>query len=79
MRSESKRPVTIRAAHPDRLGVGYRLSAPGLYLWEERLAEVLVAGAELGALPARHAWRRDRQPAPVPARRGEASPGRSRA
>lgn len=77
MRSEGGRRATLRGAHPDRLGAGYRLTAPGLYVWEERLAEALVAGAELGALPARHAWRRER--APVRARAGEAAPRRSRA
>lgn len=79
MRSEGGRRVTLCGAHPDRLGAGYRLTAPGLYVWEEGLAEALVAGAELGALPARHAWRRDRHRAVLPVRPGEAAPFCSRA
>lgn len=36
-----------------RLGEGYRLTAPGIYVWEETLRDALASGSELGALPER--------------------------
>jgi len=51
------------ASHPTRIsrvGDGYAIIAPRLYVWDESLDEVCVWGAELGALPGHRAWRRGR-------------------
>ena len=50
--------------HISRVGDGYALIAPRLYVWDESLDEVRVWGAEFGALPGHRAWRngRDRSP-----------------
>jgi len=69
MVSDPPRRAAFRQTLLVRLGEGYQLTAPGLYVWEETLRDALARGAELGALPERDAWRRcrGRDPAPAPA------------
>lgn len=67
MFSEPRRPAAFRQTLLVRLGDGYRLTAPGLYVWEETLRDAVARGAELGALPGRDAWRRCRGRDPAPA------------
>ena len=43
-----------------RVGAGYSVIAPQLYVWDESLDVVCVWGAELGVLPGCRAWRRTR-------------------
>lgn len=66
MFSESPRKAILRPAHLVPCGSGYRVTAPGLYVWEDSLTDALIQGAEIGALPAHFAWHRG-QPAPSPA------------